>query len=250
MKIQVISDLHTEMDYYKVKVHKDADVIVLAGDIFCHGKNPDGLISIVIDIRRQSSIPIVYITGNHEYYFSNFGDTHAAIEAVADEVKDFYFLNNNSVEINGVKFIGSTLWSNFDLANDEHDINLVGRCINDFVYIDGIDGPFTTDECISLNKRARRYLYDELHKPFDGKKVMIVHHCPSPLSIHPKFENSPINCYFACSCCHLIALSDLCIHGHTHESFDYELNDTRVVCNPRDYYSGNNKFDGKLVVEI
>ena len=29
----------------------------------------------------------------------------------------------------------------------------------------------------------------------------------------------------------------LWIHGHTHESFDYEIGKTRVVCNPRGYAS-------------
>jgi predicted phosphodiesterase len=248
MKIQVLSDLHNEMDYYRVKVCSDADVIVLAGDIFSHGKNPDGLLSVAKEIRRQSNIPIVYITGNHEYYFSTFDDTHAAIEAVVDVIDDFHFLNNNSTIINGVKFVGTTLWTNFDLAQDEHEINLVGRCINDFIYIN--NGDFTTEDCARLNNSARRFLRKELYEPFDGKKVMVVHHCPSPLSIHPKFEGSPVNSYFACSCCSLIAKADLCIHGHTHESFDYTLNDTRVVCNPRDYYSGNNHFNGKMIVEI
>lgn len=248
MKIQVLSDLHNEISYYRVKVCEDADVIVLAGDIFSHGSNPDGLLSVAKEIRRQSDIPIVYITGNHEYYFSTFEATHAAVDAVASLIDNFHFLNNDYVVIDGVKFIGSTLWSNFDLARDEHDINLVGRSINDFVYID--DCNFTTDDCARLNKNARRFLRDELDEPFEGKKVMVVHHCPSPLSIHPKFEGSPINCYFACSCCNLIAKADLCIHGHTHESFDYTINDTRVVCNPRDYYSGNSHFNGKLIVEI
>ena len=29
----------------------------------------------------------------------------------------------------------------------------------------------------------------------------------------------------------------LWIHGHTHESFDYQIGKTRVVCNPRGYAS-------------
>ena len=46
----------------------------------------------------------------------------------------------------------------------------------------------------------------------------------------------------------------LWIHGHTHDSFDYRLNETRVVCNPRGYategVNENPWFDLNLVVDI
>jgi predicted phosphodiesterase len=44
------------------------------------------------------------------------------------------------------------------------------------------------------------------------------------------------------------------IHGHTHDSFDYSRNGTRVVCNPRGYVTRrgaeNNEFDPALIVEV
>jgi hypothetical protein len=44
----------------------------------------------------------------------------------------------------------------------------------------------------------------------------------------------------------------LWIHGHTHTSFDYEINGTRVVCNPRGYAPVllNPGFDPAFTVEI
>ncbi len=49
--------------------------------------------------------------------------------------------------------------------------------------------------------------------------------------------------------------SALGIHGHTHDSFDYVLRGTRVVCNPRGYcrYVGrpeNVDFDPGLAAEV
>ena len=45
----------------------------------------------------------------------------------------------------------------------------------------------------------------------------------------------------------------LWVHGHTHDSFDYRLNGTRVVCNPRGYAKGgvneNAHFDPHFIVE-
>ena len=46
----------------------------------------------------------------------------------------------------------------------------------------------------------------------------------------------------------------LWIHGHTHDSFDYRLNGTRVVCNPRGYardgVNENARFDLEFTVEV
>ena len=44
------------------------------------------------------------------------------------------------------------------------------------------------------------------------------------------------------------------MHGHTHDSFDYVVRGTRVVCNPRGYakdgVNENPAFDPEFVVEI
>ena len=46
----------------------------------------------------------------------------------------------------------------------------------------------------------------------------------------------------------------LWVHGHTHDSFDYTINGTRVVCNPRGYVidgvNENARFDPDLVIAI
>ena len=46
----------------------------------------------------------------------------------------------------------------------------------------------------------------------------------------------------------------LWVHGHTHDSFDYEVAGTRVLCNPRGYardgVNENAAFDPALVVSI
>lgn len=42
----------------------------------------------------------------------------------------------------------------------------------------------------------------------------------------------------------------LWVHGHTHDSCDYELGATRIVCNPRGYEDENSAFDPELVVTL
>ena len=96
-----------------------------------------------------------------------------------------------------------------------------------------------------------------LAEPFDGPTVVITHHAPTLNSIHPRFAGSPLNGLFVTDAQDLVAASGarLWIHGHTHDSFDYQVQCTRVLCNPRGYvnWSGkteNNAFDPALVIDV
>jgi Icc-related predicted phosphoesterase len=42
----------------------------------------------------------------------------------------------------------------------------------------------------------------------------------------------------------------LWVHGHVHNSCDYRVGATRVVCNPHGYGLENPNFNAALVVEI
>jgi hypothetical protein len=132
--------------------------------------------------------------------------------------------------------------------------------VRDFsrIRVDG-DRPdrlFAPADSIALCKRAADWLAHRLAEPFDGPTVVITHHAPSPRSIHPRFAGSPLN---GCFVSDLERLMDgervhLWIHGHTHDSFDYTVAGTRVLCNPRGYAKNglneNVAFDAGLVVAV
>jgi len=83
--------------------------------------------------------------------------------------------------------------------------------------------------------------------------VVVTHHLPHRQSIHSKWEGDPLNPGFASDLSRLVRPPvRLWVHGHTHESFDYQVNGTRVICNPRGYVpmQPNTAFDPKLVVEV
>jgi len=42
----------------------------------------------------------------------------------------------------------------------------------------------------------------------------------------------------------------LSAHGHPHDSFDYTVGDTRIVCNPRGYDDENRQFNPMLVLKV
>jgi Icc-related predicted phosphoesterase len=96
------------------------------------------------------------------------------------------------------------------------------------------------------------WLVKKLDEPFEGKTVVVTHHLPSARSVSDKYEGSTINPCFASNLDEHFGKMDLWIHGHTHDSFDYAINGTRVICNPRGYWKKelNQSFIPTLVVEI
>lgn len=80
--------------------------------------------------------------------------------------------------------------------------------------------------------------------------VIITHFCPHLRSLHDKYCNSSCNSYFITDCSEFLGTVPLWIHGHTHSSFDYQIENTRVICNPRGYHTENKDYNNKCVVEI
>ena len=69
-----------------------------------------------------------------------------------------------------------------------------------------------------------------------------------------RFKDALLSACFASELDYLFGKMDLWVHGHTHDNLDYEVKDTRVICNPRGYvtYNCRENFDFKpgLVIEI
>ncbi|MDH5450871.1 MAG: metallophosphoesterase family protein [Candidatus Bathyarchaeota archaeon] len=248
MKIQVLSDLHIEFEYYTVKVVEETDVLVMAGD-FTVAK----YLREIEAFARLIKKPIVYVAGNHDYYYGVFNRVNETLEQLDCDISNFHFLNNGRVEIEDVRFIGSTLWSNFDLAPNPGEFAYLARSmISDFMVIKkSSTSTFSPFDCSRLNEESRRFLKQEVDAPFNGRKVVVTHFLPSPKSVHPKFEGASLNPYFCCNCENLMGQSiPLWIHGHTHESTDYNHKGTRVIANPKGYFNENTTFNEKLIVEI
>jgi Icc-related predicted phosphoesterase len=97
-------------------------------------------------------------------------------------------------------------------------------------------------------------LHRELSQKFDGPTVVVTHHAPSPRSIAPKFADSELNPAFTSNLEPLIEHYQpaLWVHGHMHNSSDYKIGQTRVVCNPRGYFPDelNPLFNPDLVVDL
>ncbi len=247
MKLHVLSDLHTEFSDFDPP-ETDADLVVLAGDI---GVGTDG---IRWAARQYPETPVVYVPGNHEYYGHDI-DGAGFLSAAAPA--NIHVLNNESLELGGIRFLGTTLWTDFRLfgegeawfarqqaqalMEDFHSIRIGGR-------------KFTPEDSVRIHEASKAWLTGELDKVFDGTTVVVSHHLPAMLSIASEYRDDPLSAAFASRLEDVIEehRPDLWIHGHTHVPCDYEIYGTRVVCNPRGYPSETEArgFAPGLIVDV
>lgn len=247
MKIQILNDLHTELCDFTIP-ETDADVLVLAGDIGV------GLGGLEWFHTQQFNKPVIYVPGNHEFYHH---DTSLVEIMQRNAAIDVHVLNNNAIEIAGVRFLGCTLWTDFNyfgVADKFSAMEDARKNMNDFSVIKHHGIRFTPENSIALHHESRVWLASMLSDSYGGKTVVVTHHAPSSLSVHPRFASDLLTAAFASSLEGVIDGSGIAlwVHGHTHDSFDYDLFGTRVVCNPRGYlpYESSNGFVPGLVVEV
>ncbi|HNP63702.1 MAG TPA: metallophosphoesterase [Woeseiaceae bacterium] len=247
MKLHILSDLHTEFSECEVPDTK-ADVVVLAGDI--------GVATEGIDwaARQFPAIPAVYVPGNHEFYGQDIRSTDRLSAAAPDNIR---VLNDQACVIDSVRFLGSTLWTDFKFDGEGEAWFARQRAktlIEDFTSIRNGDRQFTPEDSVELHRRSIAWIVDELEREFDGPTVVVTHHLPTSLSIADRYRNDPMNPTFASRLEGVIERfqPELWVHGHTHVACDYEIYGTRVVCNPRGYpsESGDRGFSPDLVIEI
>jgi predicted phosphodiesterase len=250
MKIQIMSDLHNEFGHKPV-VRTDADVIVLAGDI----NVKSSAIPWILDVYKDT--PVIYIAGNHEYYHGDVPDIDKKIKKAAQN-SNIRFLQNKMAIINGVRFLGTTLWTDFHFYGSEmrdYYMKIASRSMNDFATIKYDNKRFTPEKSFELHVEARNFLTTHLQKMFDGKTVIVTHHAPFSGAVSENYRNNPLNPAFVVDMTSLMLdyEPDLWIYGHTHETFkDDYVGKTRIVSNPRGYpqFAQNSPFVADFTVSL
>lgn len=253
MKIAIVSDLHWESEHIEALPACDFDVLAVAGDALA-GHDPRDPIEVLS--KWVPDKPIVFVPGNHEF---ECRDIRAAVARLKSSAvcnhPHVHVLYNDTLVLNGVRFLGSTLWTDFCLKGKQYAYELsktIEQNMPDFKFKrpDGLR--LKAKEVESENAQAVAFLQHHLHVAHEGPTVVVSHFAPHEKSVHPKYAKSPLNPWFANNLPeHLIAQAQLWIHGHTHTSFDYPIvsnNQTcRVVCNPSGFHQtfsleGHNEF--------
>lgn len=250
MRFALYSDLHLEIKAWEPPV-LDVDVVILAGDIGGHTR---GLAWAAATFQQ----PVIYVAGNHEYYEAHLGML-AELQKPAWEHSGTYFFEKRSFELNGVRFLGCTLWSGFDLNGaDKADayMAVAKRGINDYWMIYARGGKtLEPRDTLKLHRTAVRWLDSELSKPFSGKTVVVTHFAPHRGCVAPQYEGSDMSPYFVSDLSRLMQKHriDVWCHGHTHTNNDFMAEGgCRVISNQLGYPNEQASigFRNDLIVEL
>jgi len=252
MRLWILSDLHLEYaDLNELLQPPDADVCVVAGDL-CRGVD-NGIRWLAQHV--APAMPCIYVAGNHEFYKGSIKEGLEAGRAAAKEVLRVHFLENDAVTIGGVRFLGTTLWTDFRIYGaPEAAMDHARRRMNDYRQIAWQKKPwkrFLPVHSYRLHQDSRAFLARELEaSPLPT--VVVTHHLPHPGSIPGRFKGDPTNAAYASDLADIIVDCPpaLWVHGHMHVSCDHMVESARIVCNPRGYGGENPSFDSALTIEV
>ena len=263
MLVRPFSDIHAEfwpankiasiLQKVVPPLPDDGDTIALiAGDLGLAHRQETWLKPLGVFSRQFKAV--VYVEGNHFFYHNDFFGRIHELKNKLSLPSNVYFLENESVEINDVVFIGATLWTDFQ-GKDFFKMQNARKNMNDFVVIKKPTGQrLLPEETVDLFYESRKYIFDAIKSAGGKKRVVVTHHGVSPLSIHERFRGDSLNSAFMTDLSNEIIDQgpDLWVHGHTHNSFDYKLGETRVIVNPYGYkdLEVNPQYDRNMVVEL
>lgn len=253
MRLRILSDLHLEdFDEPRALPQSDADIVILAGDIHA------GVQGLSWAAEHFAGTPILYVPGNHEFYGTAMPALRRQLENEAARL-GIHLLDNRTLTLNGIRFHGTTLWTDFALyaGQPNYDPSLTeARALDlmpDFQIIEQPDGEvFTPAESRRLHAKALAWLERELSRPFSGPRVVISHHAPLSSCIPSRYRGDVLSPAFASHLPQLMGRMDLWIHGHVHEPVDLNVSGTRVIANPAGYPGEFDPplFSPDLIVEV
>lgn len=245
MKLQILSDLH--IDSYARQSHPighipktNADVVLVAGDT----ANSDSGMPWLQEQAARLQVPLITITGNHEYFGEDVlsFDKKIATWGNYDEVlaQGLRVLQCQYVDIGDVRILGCTLWTDYQYQANEDTMVAVKKFMRDYTQIYAGGAFFSPEISMQLHAKQRQWLKQSLitAQQLGKRAVVMSHHSISPLSVSEKYASLPSNAAFVSDFSAWMQepwAPELWVHGHTHEAFDYQIDKTRVVVNPRAY---------------
>ncbi len=267
MRLQLLSDLHLEAHpHFRGAPVRQADLLVLAGDIGSYqaGSQLDdddfGLGRFAP--ARGWPTPVLYVPGNHEYDGQDFDAAHLRLRETCERLGMIWLERAVHVQ-QGVRFVGTTLWSDFDGLSDA--AALPGEVLRRREKAFRAANFYLTQAATTRNGRpwlaaemrdqaltCIAWLRQALAEPFDGPTVAITHFAPSLASLDPRYGTAPGTAGFCNALDDLLPAARLWLHGHLHCAHDYRRNGCRVVANPLGYLRKGEQelFRPNLAIEV
>lgn len=244
MKFQIVSDLHCE--FRVPDVPAAAEVIVAAGDI---GSRKHALP--LIDRWLAAGAQVILVLGNHEYYGREMSSTMRRWREWSDERPGLNWIDRGPLVLGDVRFLGATLWTDFDQGN-RAALHNAREGLRDYQVIRHNGRRFHPTDALTFHRRDRAWLEAALVEEHEGPTVVVTHHAPHPRSLPGESEGDELNPAYASDLSALMAAHrpQLWIHGHVHEARDYYVHDTRVICNPLGYPGQDTGWDPSRIIEL
>lgn len=240
MKLYYVSDVHLELRKPKwsnkpiivpsVNDIGGKNILALCGDI---GNPYSKIYEDFITLHSKLFHHIFIVSGNHEYYSPKkhytINEIDCKIQEIVSKFENVTFLQKKSFEIEGVIFLGCTLWSNTDekaetIMSDFHKIYTLNdfgeRCLIKYMNILQLHGEMLEwiEETIAQHK-------------IEGKKeiVVLTHHAPS---FRMTENDEMVKNYYATDCEYLFEVPVFAwISGHTHKSLELQIKNTICASN-------------------
>jgi Icc-related predicted phosphoesterase len=258
VRLWILSDLHMELtrgwDLPSPSQRPRFDVLVIAGDLMPRAERA------VAWILRRVTDPVVFVCGNHEFYGCDIDRTVEKARALAVGTC-VHVVQNEAVQIDGVTFIGSTFWTDFNLfGNRDRAMMAAAEYMNDYrkIRIGNYVYRLRPAHTLHRHQQSRHFISNELRKPPTGRRVVVTHMAPHPSAISA-FDEEITSAAYASDASDLMSMSvDAWIYGHTHETRDSMVAGTRLVSNakgygpwpPKELRWENKNFDPNFVIEI
>ncbi|MDD1507716.1 metallophosphoesterase [Pseudomonas sp. CNPSo 3701] len=243
MRILIYSDLHLEFGVGFEPPHCDADIAVLAGDI---GKG----VKAVGWANDAFKCHAVFVAGNHEFYSGHIDRTWEKMQVAA--APHLHLLENQAFVWEGVRFLGTTAWTDFALSGDPLTAAHVAQSeMNDYKRIRAGDSfrKLRPADVIKRNRIAYDWLKGELEKPFDGRTIVVTHHCPLMQLIGGEHQDH-LSAAYSNNWPELVSKADVWIFGHTHEAVDDKFYGCRLISNPRGYPDEDTGFSPTFAIDL
>jgi predicted phosphodiesterase len=248
VKFHLVSDLHLdhwEDDCFVYDLCPEGDeTLIIAGDL-CESYYLKGAAAFALGILCEKYRNVVYVLGNHEYYGSFYKEVQRKFAELDERFENLFCLDDQLLVLEGVTIAGTTLWFRNTPMNPLYE-----REMQDFRLIQNF-----RSWVYGENARSLEFLKSVAHDKSRGNfetDLVITHHLPSFKSVNARYERNPVNLYFLCDVSEIMLDMGpkVWVHGHTHVPCDYQLGDTRVVCNPRGYPGQNPGEYHPVIIEI
>lgn len=269
VNIQLMSDLHLETNpHFQPAPARGADLLILAGDIGSYQRRSrledDDFGLARFSPRHGWPCPVLYVPGNHEYDNLDFDETHARLRETCERL-EITWLEREVLVLGGVRFVGTTLWADFDALIPPEDFGSpqqvelqrgkAYRAAN--FYLEKMQStrygqPWLADGWREQALVCEAWLREALAAPFEGTTAVVTHFAPSLRSADPRYGLTPGTAGFCNSLDDLLGRAQWWFHGHLHCQHDYVERGCRVVANTLGYASKGEQegFREDLVINL